>query len=155
MATIAYPYAPPSSTAKSHFSSIATHPLVESIAKVSAFAIAAIIALAIGWTSLAIPLFVVAGTMLAAQLAVKICNHYNVKSIYKIQLGALNFQRRHPYVQIIIFVFAMIMAPLSVVFASLLAATFGTFAGLVVGADHHKRAAAANLGQEKPNPVKI
>lgn len=153
MATIAYPYAPPSSTAKSHFSSIASHPLVESIAKVSAFAIVAFIALAIGWTSIAIPLFVIAGTMLAAQLAVKICNHYNVKKIYQIQLGALEFQQRHPYVQIIIFVFAMVIAPFSVVFASLLAAAFGIFAGLVVGADHNKRAAAANLGQEKPNPL--
>jgi len=143
MTTISYPYSQEKTDHQNYFSNILTNPLLESIAKVSAFAIAAIVALVCG-LSFSTPLFVIAATMLATQLAVKTCNYYNVAKIYELQEASLRFQRKYPYLQAITLIFVLAVAPLSVVVSSLTAAAFGIFSGIVVGADHCRRVAKAS-----------
>jgi ABC-type amino acid transport system permease subunit len=107
--------------------------LFEPIAKVSVFLVAGTIA-QIAKSQLSYPFFSIAGSMAIGHLAVKIYRRYNEPIVRRLEVGVLDFQKKFPYLQIISFVFIVLIGLVSPPAACCAGVLFGAYAGIQIAA---------------------
>ena len=125
-----------------------TPALYNAAAKTVIFLIGGAVAFVL-YRPLAPPLFVIAGTVVATRLVIKIGEVYDFKPMEKMQIHLAHFRDKHKYIQVAAVIGILIVAVFSWQVACVLAVPFGFYAAVVVGLDFYLAAQEVRRRGEK------
>lgn len=120
--------------------------LYEVVAKIAIFVLLGCAALFI-YPSIAASFFAFSGAVILARLVVKILNEYDNPRFNQMKDGILDFNANYPYLQVIVFLFAVLVSLLSPIAGAIIAGIDGVFGGVVM--DYHVNRRNQDLDREK------
>lgn len=109
----------------------------------AAYAIAAM-AVRVFSRALSLPLAGISIGLLGGKLVLKAMDRYNQKTLVHVTKEAHQFNKNHPYVQLIGFVFALAMSTLSPAVALVAGLSFGGYQAILLDVESYKRMQQSN-----------
>jgi len=97
------------------------------------------LALSILFPAIAPPFFATATSLVLTRLAVKILAGYNLGFIEYLKKKAYEIHAKYPKVQMIVFIFALVISGISPIASCITAIALGIFSGIIMGIEHCQR----------------
>ncbi len=90
------------------------------------------VAMKILFPPFAIPLFVLAGSILATRLVIKLSNLYNLEFVQSVRMKARLLEAKFPYIHVAFFAGALAVSVFSGFVSAIIAAPTGVYTGVIV-----------------------